>query len=490
MTQQETEGLAPARRPKVLIVVPPPGAGCREAEAFIGVLLSSRIRQGFELRLALRGTSLPDGAELPNGVGSLPFEETSTDGSRFALRRALRRAGKIHREYPFAIVHTFTGEDQRVFGAWKRRSGEAVFLIRTWFTPEAIPDTRENRTLHTRTTDINMILGHETLRRMREDRPKGTLLLDHPCVVGEAPDLSGPGIDNLEHCYLALTAPTRRHPVGGEKSDWSHISLSYVTHFYLNQESPEAVLGMLRRYERYSADLMDRVQFVIVDDGSPLYFEIPDLDLNLTWLRIDEDIRWNNPGSRNLGVVWAKSDKVLLTDLDHEFPEETLRAMADAPPCGKNIYKIYRRDTESGALRKGHSNTFFLSRARFLRFGGYDEEFCGHYGSDDTRFVKYQKAQGTRFLYFPKDYVCFHRPDIDKSRAYHNLHRDLSFNTPVDSRKRLEMEVHGHEAGHSRMFLNFTWTKVRESRRDVTVVRPVDRLWKRLWVLRWPAGGW
>src|SRR3990170_3949121 len=208
MTQQETEGLAPARRPKVLIVVPPPGAGCREAEAFIGALLSSRVRQGFELRLALRGASLPDGAELPNGVGSLPFEETSTDGSRFALRRALRRAGKIHREYPFAIVHTFTGEDQRVFGAWKRRSGEAVFLIRTWFTPEAIPDTRENRTLHTRTTDINMILGHETLRRMREDRPKGTLLLDHPCVVGEAPDLSGPGIDNLEHCYLALTAPT------------------------------------------------------------------------------------------------------------------------------------------------------------------------------------------------------------------------------------------------------------------------------------------
>src|SRR3989337_1479858 len=76
MTQQETEGLAPARRPKVLIVVPPPGAGCREAEAFSGALLSSRIRQGFELRLALRGTSLPDGAELPNGVGSLPFEET------------------------------------------------------------------------------------------------------------------------------------------------------------------------------------------------------------------------------------------------------------------------------------------------------------------------------------------------------------------------------------------------------------------------------
>lgn len=446
----------PARRPKVLIVVPLPDAGHPEVQVFISALQSSRLREGFELRVAPRGNARPE---------------------------------EIHREFPFAIVHTFTGEDQKIFGEWKKRSGAAVFLLRTWFSSEAVPDTRENRFLLSRVTDVNVVIGHETLRRMREDRPKGTLLLDHPCVVDEAPDLSGAGIDNLEHCYLALTAPTRRHPVGGEKSDWSHIDLSCVTHFYLNQGSPEAILNLLRRYERYSPDLLDRVQFVIVDDGSPLRFEIPHFDLNLTWLRVDEDIRWNNPGSRNLGVVYAKSDKVLLTDLDHEFPEETLRAMGDAPPCGKNAYKIYRRDVETGAFRKGHSNTFFLSRARFLRFGGYDEEFCGHYGSDDSRFVKYQKAHGTLFLYFPKQYVCFKRDDIDKSRSYHSLHRDLSFNTPVDSRKRLEMKEFGHEAGHSRMFLEFTWTKVRESRRDVTAARPVDRRWKRLWILRWLAGG-
>jgi hypothetical protein len=470
MTQRETEGLAPVRKPKVLIVVPPPSAGCREAEAFVGALLCSRIREGFELRLALRGTSWQYAAVLPDGVGSLPFEDTPTDGSRFALRRALRRAEKIHREYPFVIVHTFTREDQRVFGAWKRQSGAYVFLIRTWFTPEAIPDTRENRTLYSRTTDINIVLGHETLRRMRNERPNGTLLLDHPCVVGEAPDLSGPAIDNLEHCYLALTAPNRRHPVGGEKADWSHIGLSYVTHFYLDQDSPEAVLGMLRQYERYDPKLLDLLHFVVVDDGSPLRFEIPHFDLNLTWLRVDEDIRWNQSGSRNLGVVYAKSDKVLMTDLDHEFPQE--------------------RDVETGALRKGHSNTFFLSRARFMRFGGYDEEFSGHYGSEDTRFVKYMKGQGTRFRYFPKRYVCFYRRDIDRSGGYHSLLRDLSFNTPVDSRKKLDMEIHGHEAGHSRMFLNFTWTKVRESRREITFTRPVDRAWKRLWILRWLAGGW
>lgn len=45
----------------------------REAEVFIGALLRSRIRERVELRLALRGTSLPDEAELPDDVGTLPF---------------------------------------------------------------------------------------------------------------------------------------------------------------------------------------------------------------------------------------------------------------------------------------------------------------------------------------------------------------------------------------------------------------------------------
>jgi len=452
-----TDRVKPAHlRPNVLIVDPPPGKGSPEATKFIGALLGSRIREGFELRVVPGGTARPD---------------------------------EIRREFPFAIVHTFTCEDQKVFAEWKRRSGAAVFLLRTWFAPEAIPETRENRLLHSRATDVNVVVGHETLRRMREDRPKGTLLLDNPFVVDEAPDLAGIWIDRLEHCYLALTAPTRRHPVGGEIADWSHIRLTYITHFYLNQGSPDPVLDLLRRYERYAPDLLDRVHFVIVDDGSPLPVEVPPFDLNLTWLRIDEDIRWNQAGARNLGVVYAKADNILMTDLDHEFPEATFRHMAEASPCGKNIYKVRKEDRATGRVGKGHSNTFFMSRARFFRFWGYDEEFAGRYGAEDVRFAKFQRAQGSRVLYLPSPCVCFHRDDIDRGRGYHTLRRDLSLNTPVDARKRFEMERYGHEAGHSRMFLNFTWTKVRESRREADIRRKVDRRWKALWMGRWLAGG-
>lgn len=264
-------------------------------------------------------------------------------------------------------------------------------------------------------------------------------------------------------------------------ADKSFIRLSYVTHFYLNQKDVSAITSLLRRYEAYSPSLLDRIQFVVVDDGSPLTYEIPDFNLNIIWLRIDRDIAWNQAGARNLGVVYAKSDKLLITDLDHEFPENTLMHMIDRRECGKNMYRIYRTNPK----RRPHPNTFLLSRARFLRFYGYDEEFAGHYGAEDYRFVKFQKYNGTRFLKLPGRYTCFERRDIDRGSAYHSLKRDLTRNSPIDKRKHSEILAYGPDAGHSRMFLNFTWRIVLNHCREVRINRKKNRLWKRLWHWRW-----
>lgn len=265
------------------------------------------------------------------------------------------------------------------------------------------------------------------------------------------------------------------------KADKSFIRLSYVTHFYLNQDDPSSVFSLLRRYETYAADLLDLIQFVVVDDGSSLTYEIPDFNLNIIWLKIDQDVPWNQAGARNLGAVYARSDKMLLTDLDHEFPEETLKYMAARPECGKNMYRIYRTYPK----RRPHPNTFLMSRARFFRFYGYDEEFSGHYGAEDYRFVKFQKYNGTRFPKLPKRYTCFERRDIDREKAYHSLKRNLAHNSPIDKRKHTEILTYGPDAGHSRMFLNFTWRILRDHCRDVRIVRKQNRLWKHLWHWRW-----
>src|SRR5215510_1339981 len=72
-----------------------------------------------------------------------------------------------------------------------------------------------------------------------------------------------------------------------ELAGFSHIELSYVTTCYFNQTDSSSVVQLLRRYASYSGDLLDRLQFVLVDDGSPVPVTLPaDFDLNVLLLRI------------------------------------------------------------------------------------------------------------------------------------------------------------------------------------------------------------
>lgn len=281
-----------------------------------------------------------------------------------------------------------------------------------------------------------------------------------------------------------------RHPL-----DKQHIKLTYVTHFYCNQSNMDSVFSLLRLYEKLPEDIRTAVEFVVVDDGSPIEYEVGEYELNITWLRIKEDIRWNQAGARNLGVTYAKSDKIFITDLDHELPESTFRYLINHCNPGRNFYKIYRESREDGIVRRGkvcntgdmyygHPNTFFMSRARFMRFFGYDEEFAGNYGAEDFRFVKYQKYQGSRQRYLPKNILCYER-DVNRNESYHSLNRDLSGNTPIDLRKKKECELFGDEYGQSRIFLNFMWECKYRHNLVPNTLPPLKTWWRPLWWFRY-----
>jgi len=270
---------------------------------------------------------------------------------------------------------------------------------------------------------------------------------------------------------------SKTHP-----EDKQHILLTFVINYYLNQDDASSVLGVLSKYSKYSQELLDVIQFVVVDDGSPLEFDIPNYNLNLTWLRITEDIPWNIGGSKNLGVVYAKSDKVLITDLDHEFPEHTLRKMISMGSLGKKFYKVWRKDSDTNIIGRPHSNTFLISRGRFLGLYGYDEEYCGGYGAEDYRFVKFQKYHGSWQRKMSKKYYCIRRRECFEKD--HSLKRDFERNTPIDQRKRNELLYWGEESGHSRMFLNFKWDVKHNYIRKTKPKRPSKRYWKQLWIIR------
>ena len=467
--------------PALLVLLPEGSDSVSHAEA-LAWAQSAALDGGFPLRV-LAGCKAPAGwAEVP---GKSEWRVEPDSGKRgFSLIRA--RWKRLKAEYaraPFRFVLTLATDDQRGAGLWRAFEKPHAFVLRLWSAVEPLAKGFVHKLALKRHTAVNFFASLAIAEGM-QSAGNADLLLDNPYILTAAPLLCEENNLRLKEALEAMSRPTRSRYNLKPVSDWSHIRLTYITHFYLNQNRAESVTALLEHYASYPPELLDRIHFVIVDDASPLKIAPPELDLNLTWLRVNEDIRWNQGGARNLGVMYAKSDNMLLSDLDLMFPEATLRALTEAGPCGKNIFKFKEKDKATGELRKGHPNTFFLSRARFLRFYGYDEEFTGNYGAEDFRFVKFQKSQGSRQRYFDERFPYFVRHEIDRKAAYHSLTRDLSTNTPVDSRKRFENEAWGHEHGHSRMALDFTWTLLAQRRRS-GIFQPVeDRSWKRRWLLR------
>lgn len=272
-----------------------------------------------------------------------------------------------------------------------------------------------------------------------------------------------------------------------QQTDKSYIKLTYITHFYIDQKNIDSVISLLRKYENFNPYLLDQIQFVIIDDGSPIKYDIPEFNLNLTWLKINENIPWNQGGARNLGAVYAKSDNIFFADLDWEINEEAFKFMLRKKNLGRKIYKI----REFGR-KKGHSNMWFMSRARFFKFFGYDEQFSGGHGGEDYFFFKIHQYHGDIFLYMPNKCYSINRNKsklIDIKQSYHNLTRDSKRNDKIGKKVKDDINKYGGLAGHSRIFLNFTWQILINKNRDFNYYKKKqNKLWRKLWYVRWIIG--
>ena len=202
------------------------------------------------------------------------------------------------------------------------------------------------------------------------------------------------------------------------------LELSFVIPVFFNQTNADVLTELLREYEMYDPELMRKIQFVIVDDCSPVKITIPeDIRLNYTLLRITTDISWNQAGARNLGVVKA------------------------ACPKGKK--------------KNSACNIFYTSKAVFFTTLGYDEEFCGYYGYEDVMFREFQRRMGNKLRYFTRR-IPIVSTDIDRDHSYHSLVRDTSRNLELMNRKLALLKGEHPFDAHSRLFLNFDFETVAE----------------------------
>lgn len=242
-----------------------------------------------------------------------------------------------------------------------------------------------------------------------------------------------------------------------------NIELCYIMPVFFNQQDTKVLTDSLRVYSTYHPELLKRIQFIIVDDHSPIPVTIPDdIKVNYLLFRITDDIQWNQAGARNLGVVHATAPRIILTDCDHLFPEKLLEKIIQSRIPRRTLYKFKREDAK-GAPTHSACNIFYTSKSLFFSTLGYDEEFCGHYGYEDVMFRYFQKRIGHRLTYFSRRHKIISTA-IDRENSYHNLVRDTARNELLLNKKRELLKTREPFTAHSRLFLNFKYEKVKEHR--------------------------
>jgi predicted glycosyltransferase involved in capsule biosynthesis len=203
--------------------------------------------------------------------------------------------------------------------------------------------------------------------------------------------------------------------------------LSIIVHGYNNQST-------LRLQEPYwhAWQLKDQIEFIFIDDGSspPLLLDkLPSLTRRY---RIHTDIKWNQPGAKNLGANFALGEWFLFYDLDHFVDNDFLVALLDKIKYLKEdtIYKFNRFCIKRQKFINPHINSFLIHRDGYNLIGGFDEDFSGNYGSEDVYFHQ-------RWLLLGKAITTLDNPilSVDHSLKTSGLIRDTRINRKLRKKK-------------------------------------------------------
>ena len=160
-------------------------------------------------------------------------------------------------------------------------------------------------------------------------------------------------------------------------------ALSIVFAYY---ENPAMLAFQWKEIAGYSAELKAVIEIIVVDDGSPVN---PAADVprpnNLprtSIFRIREDFAWNQDAARNIGAHEAQARVLLLTDIDHVVPHESVRSiLAREIPHGE-FFGLGRIKYFGKHRSEPHPNSYLLTKKTYWDIGGHDEDFAGIYGKD------------------------------------------------------------------------------------------------------------
>lgn len=166
--------------------------------------------------------------------------------------------------------------------------------------------------------------------------------------------------------------------------------------------------------------------------------------------------RWDWLFCRNLGAEKATTEWLLLTDIDHVLPEETLRSILTKDLNPAFAYRLARVDAPRRwpyALSecppyKRHNDSWLMTRKLFFddRVGGYDERLSGLYGSSSDFTGRVLTAVDFKEMSLPDVLIRYPReviPDASTSPEMYRRKGDKKNDAELQKRKAERSMIRG-----------------------------------------------
>jgi hypothetical protein len=232
-------------------------------------------------------------------------------------------------------------------------------------------------------------------------------------------------------------------------------------------------------WRSYSDHIKNNLYILIVDDcsGHPVHHLVDEraaqIDFNLGVYRITDDLKWNIPGSWNLGFTQAVTNWAVNLPSDMAFLPEDMERLMTLRPMEGHLYKFLReRVTGEDWIKRDWNKTnpqsevFLMEKEVHRELGGYDEDFTGEYSGGYAAFDYHFVSKVARRCYpfgAVKEVITTEfMEDVfgseEKTRSWRH-DEDIKIN------RRLMRAKEAGEVSEEVPMLRFKWEKMLEFRR-------------------------
>lgn len=161
---------------------------------------------------------------------------------------------------------------------------------------------------------------------------------------------------------------------------------------------PMMMAKQLETISSYPKEILDQLTLIVVDDhGSPQVAkeDLAALPCKVELYRILDDIHWNQPGARNLGMARANGWCVMLDpDMVISSPM-AIKIVKMAPDLKRGIvirFGIVYLSSHERQVDMTSPNTYIIHRDDFMVSKGYDEDYAGNKGWSDVQLLHTLRA--------------------------------------------------------------------------------------------------